>query len=117
MNIYEIFLFSHQNYQNKTETTKSVMSKKKKVVRATRNSTWLNIFNSSEYEYACDKCRKYLDPLSFTKKREGESQCDQIWRSDIGLHCKGRILYINIYIYIYIYIYMLYSKTSLRTKG
>ena len=55
----------------KTERSRS------KGIRITRTSTCLDIFDYTEVRYACDKYKKYLDPLSNIKKQGGGS-CDQL---------------------------------------
>ena len=71
---------------------KSIVSENKnKVIRITRNSTCLDMFDPSEDEYSCDKCKNILDTLLLTRKRKGRSKCDQTWRSNIGLYREGRI--------------------------
>ena len=63
---------------------------KSKTVRITRTSTCLDVFDHSEVRHACDKCRKYLDPLHNSKKRGGAS-CDQLWLSHHAKHRENRI--------------------------
>lgn len=66
-----------------------------KIARINRSTTCVDIFDSTEIDYACDFCKNKLDPLKMQRKKKvddnsNKKYCEKLWEGHHANHRKIR---------------------------